>query len=219
MDGQIDHVTGLLLIREHREPLDVWTTDPVREDLTSGLPLLTVLEHYCGIRWHRVATDASPVIVPALRGIRVSALPVAGKPGPYSPHRREPRLGDNIALVFRDEQTGKQLFYAPGLGAITPPVETALHESSCVLVDGTFWRDDEMVREGVSSKRALEIGHLPQSGPGGMIELLSKLPAATRRILTHINNTNPILDESSPERAQLNSAGIEVAFDGMEIEL
>jgi pyrroloquinoline quinone biosynthesis protein B len=87
-----------------------------------------------------------------------------------------------------------------------------------VLIDGTFWRDDEMIAQGLSRKRGRDLGHLPQSGPGGMLEWLAKLPAATRRILIHVNNTNPILDEDSPERAELTRRGIEVARDGLEIE-
>jgi len=88
-----------------------------------------------------------------------------------------------------------------------------------VLVDGTFWADDEMIRLGVSSKRARDIGHLPQSGPGGMLEWLDRLPSATRKILIHINNTNPILDENSPEAAEASRRGVETARDGMEIVL
>jgi pyrroloquinoline quinone biosynthesis protein B len=76
-----------------------------------------------------------------------------------------------------------------------------------------------MIGLGLSRKRAREIGHLPQNGAGGMLEWLEKLPAATRKILIHINNTNPILDETSPERAELRRRGIEVAWDGMEIVL
>jgi pyrroloquinoline quinone biosynthesis protein B len=85
------------------------------------------------------------------------------------------------------------------------------------MLDGTFWTDDELVRLGVSKKLARDMGHLPQSGPGGMLEALK--PLAARKVLIHINNTNPILDEDSPERAVLQAAGIEVAYDGMEIEL
>ena len=91
--------------------------------------------------------------------------------------------------------------YAPGLGAMEEAVWQAMGSAACVLVDGTFWSDDEMIRLGMSKKRARDIGHLPQSGPGGMLEWLQKLPADTRRILIHINNTNPILDEDSAERA------------------
>lgn len=86
------------------------------------------------------------------------------------------------------------------------------------MVDGTFWTDDEMINLGISNKRARDIGHLPQSGSGGMISVLQPLKAA-RKILIHINNTNPILDEDSVERTQLTRAGIEVAYDGMEINL
>jgi pyrroloquinoline quinone biosynthesis protein B len=88
-----------------------------------------------------------------------------------------------------------------------------------VLVDGTFWTDDEMPRLGLSSKTARSIGHLPQSGPDGMIEWLAKLPEPTRRCLIHINNTNPILDEDSHERAALTRARIEVCEDGMQVQL
>jgi pyrroloquinoline quinone biosynthesis protein B len=88
----------------------------------------------------------------------------------------------------------------------------------CLLVDGTFWTDDEMVTQGISHKKAREIGHLPQSGAGGMIEVLNGV-AKARKILIHINNTNPILDNDSEQRKILDAAGIEVAYDGLEIDL
>ena len=111
------------------------------------------------------------------------------------------------------------MVYAPGLSAIDDRVWNAMQSAACVLVDGTFWTDDEMIRLGVSAKRAREIGHLPQSGPGGMLEWLDRLRAGTRKILIHINNTNPILNESSAEAAELKRHGVEVAWDGMEISL
>lgn len=219
VDGQIDHTVGLLLLREHRRRLEVWTTEAVRTDLTSGLPLLSVLQHYCGVEWHPIGIDGRPFRIPSLPGIDITALAVEGKPGPYSPNRRSPRIGDNIALTFRDMESGRRALYAPGLAAISAQLNEALHASQCVLVDGTFWRDDEMIAAGVSSKRASELGHLPQSGAGGMIEILAGLPRSARRILIHVNNTNPILDEQSAERAVLTDAGIEVACDGLEIRL
>ena len=85
-------------------------------------------------------------------------------------------------------------------------------------MDGTLWRDDEMAFAGVGDKLGSEMGHLQQSGPGGMIELLDAQPAS-RKVLIHINNTNPILDEDSAERAELVAHGIEVAHDGMQIVL
>jgi len=219
VDGQIDHATGLLLLREQSSPLEVWCTDAVHEDLTTDLPILNVLERYCGVRRQRIGTDSVAFRVPALPGIVVRALPVAGKPGPYSRHRESPRVGDNIGLMFKDERSGRQLLYAPGLAEVSAQIEAALAECDCVLVDGTFWTDDELVSAGISGKRARDMGHLPQSGPGGMLEVLGRLDPRTRRILIHINNTNPILNEDSAERAELDARAIEVAFDGMEIEV
>ena len=100
-----------------------------------------------------------------------------------------------------------------------PNVCQAMQEADCVLVDGTLWTEDEMLRLGASSKSSRDMGHLPQTGPGGMIEWLDRLAPGTRRVLIHINNTNRILDEDSEERAVLASHGIEVAHDGLSIEL
>jgi pyrroloquinoline quinone biosynthesis protein B len=218
VDGQIDHTTGLLMLREGK-PLEIWCTDMVREDLTSGNPLFDILDHYCGVDWRRlpIEPDAS-FAIDGIAGLRFEAVPLASKAPPYSPHRDDPHEGDNVGLYVSDARTERTLFYAPGLGEIEPRVESCLRRADAVLVDGTFWTDDEMIRLGVSRKRARDIGHLPQSGPGGMIEVLAPL-RASRKVLIHINNTNPILDEASPERAQLERVGIEVAYDGMEIEL
>ena len=219
MDGQVDHATGLFMLRERGAPLPLWCTDPVAEDLTEGNPVLRVLGHYCGVQRERIALDGATFTVPGAHGLGFRALPLSSKAAPYSPHREHPVPGDNIGITITDQRSGKSLFYAPGLGEITPPVFDAMASANAVLVDGTFWTDDEMVALGISRKHAREIGHLPQSGAGGMIEWMAKLPATTRRLLIHINNTNPILDEDSAERAVLTRAGIEVCEDGMAISL
>jgi pyrroloquinoline quinone biosynthesis protein B len=178
-----------------------------------------VLQHYCGVQWHPIAADTGTSFsVVGADALSFTAVPLASKPPPYSPYRNEPQPGDNIGLRIVDRRSAKALFYAPGLGRIEPHLNPFFAEADCLLVDGTFWTDDELIQLGVSAKRAREMGHLPQSGPGGMLEVLRRLPRK-RRILIHINNTNPILDEESPERAELCGAGIEVAYDGMEIEL
>jgi len=219
MDGQIDHATGLFMLRERSTPLPIWCTDPVEEDLSQGNPVLRVLGHYCGVNRQRVALDGAAFEVPGAAGLAFRAMPLASKAAPYSPHREQSVDGDNIGMTITDTRSGASLFYAPGLGAITPPVFDAMSRADAVLVDGTFWTDDEMLRLGISKKHAREIGHLPQSGASGMIEWMGKLPARTRKLLIHINNTNPILDEDSAERAALRAAGIEVSEDGMEIRL
>lgn len=218
VDAQIDHTTGLFTLREAGAPWPLYCTDRVLMDLTQGNPVLDVLGHYCGIERRRIALDGSPIPIQEAPGVRWEALPVASRPPPFSPNRQTPEEGDNIALVLTDEATGHAVLYAPGLGEIGDTVWERMQSVDCVLVDGTFWTDDEMIGVGVSNKRARDIGHLPQSGPGGMVEWLDRLPSATRKILIHINNTNPILDEDSVERAELTARGIEVAWDGMEIE-
>lgn len=219
VDGQIDHTTGLFMLREAARPWPVWCTDSVYADLTRGNPILNVLKHYCGVDRRRIDLGGEQFVVDGVAGVRWRALPLTGKPAPYSPNRESPVAGDNLALIIEDVASKQYAFYAPGIGAIDEPVWEAMQSAACVLVDGTFWTDDEMIRLGVSSKRGRDIGHLPQSGPGGMLEWLDRLPRAARKILIHINNTNPILDESSAERAELDRRGVEVAWDGMEITL
>ena len=122
-------------------------------------------------------------------------------------------------MMMTDTASGRRLFYAPGLGEMEDHVWAAMQSADVVLVDGTMWTDDEMIRVGASTKTAKSMGHLSQSGPGGMIEWLDRLPATTRKVLIHINNTNPILDEDGEERRILAAHGIEVSADGMQIEL
>jgi len=219
MDGQIDHATGLFMLRERGTPLPLWCTDPVAEDLTQGNPVLRVLGHYCGVDRHRIGLDGTAFQLPGVPGLALRALPLHSKAAPYSPHRDNPVPGDNIGITVTDQVSGRSLFYAPGLGEITPPVFDAMAGADAVMVDGTFWTDDEMLAQGVGRKRASEIGHLAQHGPGGMIEWLSRLPPQTQRLLIHINNTNPILDEDSAERAALTRAGIAVCEDGQQLQL
>ncbi len=219
VDGQVDHTTGLYMLREAVRPWPLWCTDSTFADLTRGNPVLGVLGYFCGVERRRIAPDGSSFAIDEVPGARWRALPVASKPAPYSPNRDTPMIGDNLALVIEDLHSGRSVVYAPGLSAIDAQLWQAMQSAACVLVDGTFWTDDEMIRLGISAKRARDIGHLPQSGAGGMLEWLDRLPAATRKILIHINNTNPILNEASVEAAELTRRGIEVARDGMEIEV
>jgi pyrroloquinoline quinone biosynthesis protein B len=218
MDAQIDHVTGLLMLRERGSPLPLYATPSVLADLAQALPITRVLSHYCGVDAHPLAIDGVALTIAPLVATTILPVPLLSKAPPYSPHRDDPHPGDNIGLMIRNSASGKSLFYAPGLGEITPAVELAMRSADVLLVDGTCWSDDEMISQGLSKKTARMMGHLAQSGPGGMIELLDRMPAA-RKILIHINNSNPILSEDAPQRALLTAHGIEVAVDGMEIDL
>ena len=217
MDSQIDHVTGLLTLREGC-PHEVWCTDMVHEDLQTGFPLFPMLSHWNGGLQRRRIGLGEPFRIPACPALEFVPIPLRSAAPPYSPHRNDPHPGDNIGLLVRDTNTGGVLFYAPGLGQPDDGLLATMRDADCLLVDGTLWRDDEMAFAGVGDKLGSEMGHLQQSGPGGMIELLDAQPAS-RKVLIHINNTNPILDEDSAERAELVAHGIEVAHDGMQIVL
>jgi len=218
VDAQIDHTTGLLLLREHTEPWEVYCTAPVKEDLSNGFPIFPILSHFRGVHWHEVRTDGTSFAMPHAPGLTFTAVPLKSEAPPYSPHRHSTVPGDNIGVRISDSNTGKSLFYAPGLGHLDGQTIEHMAHADCLLVDGTLWTDDEMIRGGFSERRGAEMGHLDQSGTGGILELLKKLDRP-RKVLIHINNTNPILDEASPQRRVLREAGVEVAEDGMEIQL
>lgn len=218
IDSQIDHSTGLLILRESPQPLEVYCSEMARQDLSTGFPIFTMLEDYCKVNHHPIPLDGGSFTIPDRNDLRFHPHSLKSKAPPYSPHRHDPHDGDNIGVTIEQVSTGKKIYYAPGLGEIEPHVLRAMTDADCVLVDGTFWQDDEMEQAGVGPKKAREIGHLPQSGEGGMIETLNGL-SKPRKILIHINNTNPILDEESEQRSTLSNYGIEVAYDGMEIDL
>lgn len=218
LDSQIDHTTGLLSLREGC-PHEVWCTEMVHQDLSTGFPLFPMLSHWNGgLKHNLIALDAEPFVIPACPGLRITAIALRSSAPPYSPHRGNPHPGDNIGLFVEDLSTGGKLFYAPGLGLVDDGLLAWMRRADCLLVDGTLWRDDEMRVCEVGDKLGSEMGHLAQSGPGGMIEVLDGIDGP-RKVLIHINNTNPILDIASPERAELDAHGIEVAFDGMGIQL
>ena len=217
IDSQIDHTTGLLILREGT-PLNIYCSEMVKQDLSSGFPIFKMLDDYCGVNHHPIALNGSSFEIPGIDDLRFWPHSLKSKAPPYSPHRHDPHDGDNIGVTIEQISTGRKLYYSPGLGQIEPHVHQAMQDADCVLVDGTFWREDEMQHAGTGHKKARDMGHLPQSGDNGMLKVLGDLPQ-TRRILIHINNTNPILDEDSEQRKSVESAGIEVSFDGMEIDL
>lgn len=216
MDSHIDHTTGLLMLREGC-PHQIWCTDAVHQDLSHGFPLFPMLSHWGGLVRNPVPL-AGEFSIACCPGLQFSAIPLRSAAPPYSPHRHDPHPGDNIGLLVQNA-AGKRLFYAPGLGQLDDDLRRLMASADCVLVDGTFWQEDEMARAGVGTKKAAEMGHLPQSGPNGLLAELARMPDGQRQILIHINNTNPILDPDSPERAQVEQQGIEVAYDGMSIAL
>lgn len=228
LDAHLDHVVGLLSLREG-PPIHLYCTPSVMVDLMSGLRIVPVLRNYCDVHWHPIPigderTDAA-FAVEEFPDLSFHALALDGKAPSYSLQRHPRDAGDNIALVVGDLRSGRRLFYAPGVARVGPRELGWMRAADCVLADGTFWCDDEMTGAGLSRKTAREMGHMPQRDhlvdgkpQHGMMTVLAGLPAR-RKLLVHINNTNPVLDEGSPERRELERHGIGVAHDGMEIVL
>lgn len=217
-DGQIDHTTGLLLLREHDQAWDVYCTASVQQDMTTGYPIFNILKHFRGVNWHEISTNEASFTIPNAGKLLFTAVPLKSEAPPYSPHRHNTVPGDNVGFQVSDENTGKKLFYAPGLGEIEDHVYRYMQDADVVLIDGTVWTNDEMAQHGISTKLASEMGHMDQSSKGGIKDTLESLEKP-RKILIHINNTNPILDEESAQRKILDDAGIEVSYDGMDIIL
>ena len=208
-DAEIDHTAGLLLMRESATPLRILGDAAVERALRDGYPVLTMLERYCGAEWQTL--EPGPLDGSSLE---VEPFPAGGD----APRYLEGVELEASGLVFRDRATGGVVTYAPGLARLDDGVVARLAASDLVLVDGTFWLDDELGRLGISDRSARDMGHVPLTGPGGSLEVLAGLERP-RKVLVHINNTNPILLEDSPEREEVVRAGVEVAYDGLEVEL
>ena len=213
-DAEIDHTAGLLLLRESATPVRVFGAAGVERALTDGYPVLAMLERYCGARWETLEVGRTRPLDGS--SLEVEPFPVGGDAPRYL-------VGPDAELeasgfVFRDRATGGVVTYVPGLARLDDAVLARFADSDLVLVDGTFWRDDELARLGISDRSARDMGHVPLSGQGGTLEALGRLERP-RTVLVHINNTNPILLEDSPERQEVVRAGVEVAYDGLEVEL
>lgn len=217
MDSQLDHTTGLLTLREGC-PMNVWCTEMVHQDLTSGFPVFNMLKHWNGGLQYNEINPKQAFKIDGFENLEFLPLIIKSAAPPYSPHRNDPHDGDNIALIIKDHKTQKQLFYAPGLGKIDDQIMQIMQSSDCVMIDGTLWTDDEMQQTGVGTKTGREMGHLYISGEGGSLSYLNQL-STPKKVLIHINNTNPILNEDSAQFAELKANGVEVAYDGMQIEL
>ena len=210
-DAEIDHTAGLLLLRESATPLRVYGDAGVERALTDGYPVLPMLERYCGAEWQPLEPERTLPIDGS--SLEVESFAVGGDAPRYLDGELEA-----AGFVFRDRATGGVATYVPGLARLDDSVVARFAASDLVLVDGTFWRHDELARLGISDRTAADMGHVPLSGPGGTLEVLAGLERP-RTVLVHINNTNPILLEDSPEREEVVRAGIEVAYDGLEVEL
>lgn len=192
-NADIDHVLGLLLLRQQDTPVVVYASDKTKTALTW---IDDVLTNFCGIEWRNITTDFQP-----LNG-KIDFRII--------------ELHTSVAFQFRDAISGATALFAPSAGELTDELRRAVQESTVVIFDGTFWTDRELAAVRPGARSARQMNHLSISD--GSLEMLRQSPAS-RKIYIHINNTNPILMPGSPERAQVEQAGIEIARDGLEIIL
>ena len=211
-NGDIDHVAGLLTLRESQR-FDLYATGAIL-DVLGANPIFDALNPAYVIR-HRMTLD-EPVEV---AGLTILPFAVPGKVALYL-ERGEPMIGsegeDTIGLELR---AGSATFiFVPGCARMTDALAARLEGAPLVFFDGTLWTDDEMIRSGTGTKAGTRMGHMSVAGPDGSLAAFAPL-RVRRKVYIHINNTNPMLLDDSPERATAERAGWEVAHDGMEVRL
>ena len=209
--GDVDALAGLLILRE-RQAFTVYAPPPLL-DLLQENRIFNVLDPSLVRR--KALSPLQPVACGG--GLVLTLLTMPGKIPLYleAADASMPELGPNYAALL--EANGRSVIIAPACADITETVRLQLGQADLLFFDGTLFTDDEMIAQGLGQKTGRRMGHVPVSGPGGTLEGLAGLPG--RRILIHINNSNPILLMDSPERRQVEAAGFEVAYDGMEVQL
>jgi pyrroloquinoline quinone biosynthesis protein B len=214
-NGDLDHVVGLLSLRES-QAFAVLATEPVRRGLVERNAMLRTLarsaEH---VSWRALELGRELVLNDV--GVGVTPVAVPGKLPVHLMGLTDPSAEDNVALRIRDLAAGRTLVIATAVGSLDG-VEALVEGADAVFFDGTFWTEDELVAGGLGRALAREMAHVPVGGEGGSLARLAGVRAA-RRIFTHVNNTNPMLRSDSPERAAVERAGWEVARDGLEVSL
>ncbi|MEU0880662.1 pyrroloquinoline quinone biosynthesis protein PqqB [Lentzea sp. NPDC005914] len=208
-DAELDHTLGLLTLRGGAG-LTVWAPGPVLHALKDQFDLRTVIDGYAPVAWRQVEADQAFDI----GGLQVSAIPISAKRPKYA---RSSTVDGHWVIAYRffDPVSGGVLVYAPCLASWPPGFDEVVAGADCLLLDGTFYAASEMGSATGSSSGQAAMGHLPITHS---LPELRRFPAV-RRIYTHLNNTNPVLDPESPEAAKLREAGVEVPLDGTVIEL
>lgn len=219
-NGDLDHCLGLLSLRESH-PLVGYATEAVRRGFSEGNVLYRTLQRFPEqLRWEPLQLGREqPLMLEggAESGLTVTALPVPGKRPLHLESLGAPSPEDNVGFRIRDTRTNKTLAYLSAVAGWSPVVDELVGGANCIFFDGTFFTSDELVDAGLGTRRAEDMAHWPVGGPGGSMKYLAE--RSGRRVLIHINNTNPLLREDSPERAELAAAGIDLAHDGMELIL
>jgi pyrroloquinoline quinone biosynthesis protein B len=211
-DAELDHITGLLSLREN-EPIQLHCTRRVFEWVFESNPIFGGLIQASRFGWEKVE-NRQPTR--CRDGLAYEGIFVEGKVPTYVKTAFD-SIGSTVGYCIADTSSNSSMLYVPAIKHISEELVAVASRCDCILFDGSFWSDDEMERQGVGSRTASAMGHVPIDGPDGSLARLSHLRG--RKIYTHVNNTNPILDETSAERRAVEKAGWEVAEDGMDFVL
>ncbi len=220
--GDVDFIAGLLNLRE-LQPVFIYGSARVMATLEANT-VFNVLDKRLVERRELPLGSSLAIEGPnGPTGLTVEAFAVPGKVALYLEDATAgagfgSREGDAIGLKVSDAASGRAFFYVPGCAEVDAPLARRLQGAPLVFFDGTLYTDTEMIDAGLSTKTGKRMGHISMSGPEGSIAALSQLNVG-RKVFVHINNSNPILDESSAERKSAESAGWEVGYDGMEVHL
>jgi pyrroloquinoline quinone biosynthesis protein B len=215
-DAELDHTAGLLLLREGR-PFSVFSTLLVRRWLGGCFPVEPLLACFAKPDWVDLPLDKSVVLAGrGADGLLLRAFEVARHVPRFVDEEPTAAAGSVIGLLIEDLHTGGKLAYVPCVGSISAPLVNLAKDADAILIDGTFWSDDEPRR--FSARTAFDMGHIPVSGPHGSLTWLADLPMRNR-VYVHINNTNPMLDETGAEYRFVNSRGVRVGADGDMLEI
>jgi pyrroloquinoline quinone biosynthesis protein B len=222
--ADVDSVVGLLHLREF-QPLQIYAAPSIRRILLEDNHIFRVLDRANPpAAWHDVPANTwfSLGTAGSFSGesaVRCLMVPLGGAYPDYVSEDLRRTLPPSEAVTgLVLAQGSKQVFYAPTLPARSDEWKDWARSSDLCLLDGTFWTENELISAGVGSKTATEIGHVPLTGSDGLLAQRD-FAKQGRRVLIHINNTNPILDEESPECGEVRDAGWEIAYDGMTIEV
>jgi pyrroloquinoline quinone biosynthesis protein B len=216
-DAELDHTLGIVLLREARH-LQLFATRAVRLILEDDSRILPVTEAFARVEVTELQMEEPNELQyrdGEASGITIEPFQVAAGPPRFA---RATNGGHTIGLILRDAMSGGCCAYVPGCGELDEALLERLGETDLLLFDGTFWTDDELISSGISDRSARQMDHQPISGPAGTLARLAGL-RRPQKIYTHINNTNPILLEGSPERALVEQAGLTVGADGMSFSL
>ncbi len=219
-DAEIDHTSGLMQLREGCT-FGIISTSIIRRWLNQYSPIGPVLTSFAERPWtelHLEETLELSLMDAAPSGLRLRAFEVGRDVPRFVPEQAAKAVGSVVGLEVEDISSGGKLVYAPGVPTICNELVRAVEGADCILIDGTFFTDDEPILNGITNRSAREMGHVPVSGREGSLKWLAAL-AVQHRVYVHINNTNPMLNERSPQRRQVTDCDVRVGADGDEFEL